>query len=57
MKIIKRYLNDILLIQSKKSNDLRGSFLKIFNKKIFKFNNINFKIKECFISNSKKKLA
>lgn len=54
MKIIRRYLNDILLIKSKKKNDLRGSFLKIFNKKILKSKNINFEIKDCFISNSKK---
>ncbi len=54
MKIVKSYLKDVKLIELNPVKDKRGSFLKIFQSLKFNKLNINFKMKECFISLSNK---
>jgi dTDP-4-dehydrorhamnose 3,5-epimerase len=47
-------LKGALLITYPKFEDERGSFSKIFNDTVFKENNIDFEMKECYFSYSEK---
>ena len=54
MKIISEPLHKCFVLKSTKSCDNRGSFVKTFNDNVFLDLGINFKVKEQFISKSKK---
>jgi|TARA_B100001079_G_C16353467_1_gene489385 dTDP-4-dehydrorhamnose 3,5-epimerase/CDP-3, 6-dideoxy-D-glycero-D-glycero-4-hexulose-5-epimerase len=50
----KTLIKDLYIIKNKKFFDLRGSFIKSYEKTFFKKNKLNFNFKECFYSSSKK---
>ena len=54
MELIKTDFDGLFLIKNFNSKDNRGFFSKIFNDFLLKKENINFKIKECYYSISKK---
>lgn len=54
MKLIETPIKDLFILKSNVFNDIRGSFIKTFNEKFFKKNNLDIEIKECYYSISKK---
>ena len=53
-KLMNTDLNDVFLIKREVFSDERGQFSKFFSKKIFKKIGIDFNIKECVYSHSKR---
>ena len=54
MKILKTYLNEVVLIEINNFKDVRGDFLKLYNFVELNKLKINHKCKESYISTSKK---
>jgi len=54
MIVHKTFLEGVLLLKNFFSEDERGEFLKLYNKKSFEFANIKFDVEESFISISRK---
>jgi dTDP-4-dehydrorhamnose 3,5-epimerase/CDP-3, 6-dideoxy-D-glycero-D-glycero-4-hexulose-5-epimerase len=54
MEIIDTSISGLKIIELKKFNDIRGSFLKVFNEDFFSQNGFNFNYKESYFSVSHK---